>query len=228
MMKKIIISIVLLIFPLICLALAGMYGRYLEMVDRVDSVFRIILIFQILIFLFVTSKRFKLTKHIKMKILLAAGRLTKNGWINLIAAWILSSFVLSTYIIVFCVRLFIVALPFYVLFWILYLVLVLRKNMRIRCLSGTRAIYYYLILSIGQILGFAIYYLGLMIEWYSPWPESTALFNKILGFNYNPWYDAGNYLISGMFYIAKLFAIPYLLLIFNYITRMVINKIRNK
>jgi len=163
-----------------------------------------------------------------MKLLLTAGRLTKNRWINLITVWILSSFVLSLYINVFCIRLWIAALPFYALFWVIYLVLVLWKRMRIRCLSGTRAIYYYLILSIGQILGFAIYYLGLMIEWYSPWPDSTALFNKILGFKYNPWFDAGYYLISGIFYMALLFAIPYLLLIFFYIIRMGINKIRNK
>ncbi len=90
--------------------------------------------------------------------------------------------------------------------------LVLWESKRIKFLSGICAIYYYLILSIGQILGCAIYYLGLMIEWYSYWPGSSVLFNKILGFKYNPWFDAGNYLISGMFYMAIFFAIPWLLL----------------
>ncbi len=224
---KIIISIVLLIFPLTCLAYAGMYDRFLDTVDWVDSLFRIILIFQILIFLLVTTKWIKFTKHIRRKILLVSGRFTKNRWINLIAAWILSSFVLSIYISVFCIRLFIAALPFYTLFWIIYIVAVLWKGMRKRCLSGIRAIYYYIVLSIGQILGFTVYYLGLIIEWYSPWPDSSVLFNKILGFNYNPWFDAGYYLISGMFYMALLFAIPYLLLIIIYVIRMGINKIRN-
>ncbi len=226
-MKKIIISLVLLFPALTCWATAGFFERFLETVDWVDSVFRIILIFQILVFLLVTSKWIKFTKHIRRKILLVSGRLTKNRWINLIAAWILSSFVLSVYINVFCIRLFIAAFPFYTLFWIIYIVAVLWKGMRKRCLSGTRAIYYYIVLSIGQILGFAVYYLGLIIQWYSHWPDSSVLFNKILGFNYNPWFDASYYLVSGIFYITLMFAIPYLLLIMFYVIRMGINKIRN-
>ncbi len=219
----------MLFFPSICMATAGFYESFLEMVDRIDSLFRIILICQIIIFLFVTSKRIKFTKHIRMKLLLAASRLTKKRWINIIAAWILSSFVLSVYVNVFCVRLWLAALPFYALFWIIYLVLVLWGNKRIKCLSGNRALYYYLVLSIGQILGFAVYYLGLIIEWYSPWPVYNIIYNKIFVVtHYYSWFDAGYYLLSGIFYMTILFAIPWLLLLIISVIRMGINKIRNK
>lgn len=99
--------VVLSVIPLACYALAGMYNRYLEMMDGLFAVLKTIFVPQVLVSMPIMFFRFKIAKRIKMKLLLWSKRLRKNWWINIIAAWVLSSFVLTSYWYVFCYGLFI-------------------------------------------------------------------------------------------------------------------------
>ena len=107
-MRKVLgLFVVLSVIPLACYALAGMYDRYLEMMDGLFAVLKTIFVPQVLVSMPIMFFRFKIAKRIKMKLLLWSKRLRKNWWINIIAAWVLSSFVLTSYWYVFCYGLFI-------------------------------------------------------------------------------------------------------------------------
>jgi uncharacterized membrane protein len=65
--------------------------------------------------------------------------------------------------------------------------------MRRRLLSGMKAIYFYLIASIGQIIGFIVYYFAYILRWYSPYYEYTGFMWDIFG--YKPYLgDEGGYI----------------------------------
>lgn len=168
-MKKIIGSMTFLIaITLACYAHAGMYDRYLEMMDVLFAVLKTIFVSQVLVFLLIKFCRFKIAKRIRMRLLLLSKRLCKNWWINIIAAWLLSSFVLTSYWYVFSEGLFILAIIPLFLFWLLYSVVVFRKKLRVRWLSGLKPIYFYLIASIGQLLVFVTMFIAEMIMLYGP------------------------------------------------------------
>lgn len=225
-MKKYIIGIisVLSIIPLACYAVAGFYGRYREMVDVLDAILRIIFVSQIAVFLLMRLKRYK---RIRLRILLWTRRLRINRWLNLFVAWVLSSFVLTSYWCIICYSLWILAIIPLFLFGVIYLVIVLRKKLRVRCLSGLKAIYFYLIASIGQIIGFCIYYVAYILKWYSPYDEYTGLLWDFLGYKTYIGQEGDNVLLKGMFDLTICMAIPYLLLITFTITRMLKDKMKS-
>ena len=110
MQKIIVVLTILIAIPLASYALAGFFERYLEMMDVLYSVLKTIFVSQILVFLFVRFCRFKIAKEIRIRLLLLSKRLCKNWWINIFAAWALSSFVLTSYWYVFIEGLFILAI----------------------------------------------------------------------------------------------------------------------
>ena len=122
MMKKIGIGLFLvsMFIPLACYAHAGMYDRYIDMVACVKAVLNTIFVSQIVVYLII-----RFTKRNRMRLLLLAKRLCKNWWINLLAAWALSSFVLTFYWDVFCLEAFILGIIIIILFWCFYLFVVL-------------------------------------------------------------------------------------------------------
>ena len=78
-MKKIIVAFAILFaIPLASYALAGFFERYLEMMDVLYSVLKTIFVSQILVFLFVRFCRFKITKRIRIRLLLLSKRFCKN------------------------------------------------------------------------------------------------------------------------------------------------------
>lgn len=225
-MKKSIIGLILVlfIFPLSCYAVAGFFERYLEMVDVLDAILRIIFVSQIAVFLLLRLKR---SKRIRLRILLWTRRLHKNNWVNLYVAWALSSFVLTSYLYVFCFSLWILAIIPFFLFGVIYWVIVLRKKLRVKCLSGLKAIYFYLITSIGQIIGLCIYYVAYILKWYIPYDEYTGILWDFLGYKTYIGKEGGCVLLNGMLELAIYMAIPYLLLMAFTITRMLIDKMKN-
>lgn len=215
MMKKIGIGLFLvsMFIPLACYAHAGMYDRYIDMVACVKAVLNTIFVSQIVVYLIIRFNCLKSSRRIRMRLLLLAKRIRKNWWINLLAAWGLSSFVLTSYWYVFCLEAFIVGIIIFFLFWCFYLFVVLRKKMRRRLLSGMKAIYFYLIASIGQIIGFIVYYFAYILRWYSPYYEYTGFMWDIFG--YKPYLgDEGGYiLLKGMLELAICMAISYFVLV---------------
>ena len=209
MKKKIIgLLIILFVIPIVCRAYAGMFDRYLEMVACVKSVQNTIFVSQIMVYLII-----RFTKRNRMRLLLLAKRLCKNWWINLLAAWALSSFVLTFYWDVFCLEAFILGIIIIILFWCFYLFVVLKKKMRRRLLSGMKALYFYLIASIGQIIGFSVYYIAYILKWYSPYYEYTGLLWDLLGYKLYICDDGGYILLKGMLELAICMAIPYFVLV---------------
>lgn len=218
--KSICLLTTLLSITALCYAHAGFFERYLEMMDGLHAVLETIFVSQILVFLFIRFSKFKITKRIRMRLLLMSKRLCKNWWINIIAAWLLSSFVLTSYWYVFSEGLFILAIMPLLLFWMLYSVVVFRKKLRVRWLSGLKAIYFYLIASIGQIIGLLIYFLPIIISWYIP--ECHYRPNKYLLCG-PPFVGVDYIFANGMLLLSALLAIPYLLLVTYRILIFLIN-----
>ena len=155
------------VFAVVCHAHSGMYDRYVEAMDVLYAIVKTIFAAQLIVYLLIVFKWGKLSKRIRIKLLFFSKRLCKNQWVNLFAVWALSSFVLTSYIEVFCSAFwFMLIIPLF-LFWCLYLIVVLRKETRIKLLSGVKAIYLYLIASIGQGLVFVLL-LSTEIMWYIP------------------------------------------------------------
>ena len=225
-MKKRFVGIisVLSIIPLACYAVAGFFERYLEMVDVIDAILRIIFVSQISVFLLM---RLKCSMRIRLRILLWARRLRKRRWLNLFVAWALSSFVLTSYLYVFCFSLWILAIIPFFLFSIIYLVIVFKEKLRERWLSGLKAIYFYLIASIGQIIGLCIYYVAYILKWYSPYYEYTGFMWDFLGYKTYIGKEGDSVLLNGMFELSICMAIPYFLLMTFTIVRMLIDKMKN-
>lgn len=213
--------IILFVIPIVCHAHAGMFDRYLDMVACVKGVQNTIFVSQIVVYFII-----RFTKRIRMRLLLLAKRLCKNWWINLLAAWALSSFILTSYLDVLCQEAFIGGVIIFFLFWCLYLFVVLRKKMRSRLLSGMKAIYFYLIASIGQIIGFSVYYIAYILKWYSPYYEYTGLLWDLLGYKLFICDDGGYILMKGMLDLTICLAIPFFVLVVNKAVRFAIYRKR--
>ena len=70
MQKIIVVLTILIAIPLASYALAGFFERYLEMMDVLYAVLKTIFVSQILVFLFIRFSKFKITKRIRMRLLL--------------------------------------------------------------------------------------------------------------------------------------------------------------
>ena len=219
-MKKNVIGLNALFFPVVCYALAGFFERYREMMDVLYVVLKTIFVSQLVVFLLIRFNWLNTSKKIRMKLLLFAKRLCKNWYINLLAAWALSSFVLMSYIYVFSMGLFIYAIVPFFLFWVLYLVVVIRKKMRVRWLSGLKALYFYLIASIGQIVVFIALLLANVLMLYGPINTFTNYLWDIYCYRVPLGNDGGYILAKGIWDLSLFMAIPYLLLVFCNILKM--------
>jgi hypothetical protein len=224
-MKKSIVGLISVLFaiPLACYAVAGFWGRYLEMVDVIDAIFRIIFVSQISVFLLM---RLKCSKRIRLRILLWTRRLRKYRWLNLFVAWALSSFVLTSYLYVFCFSLWILAIIPFFLFSIIYLVIVFKEKLRERWLSGLKAIYFYLIASIGQIIGLCIYYVAYILKWYVPSNDYCGIMWDFLGYKSYIGYEGGYIILKGMLELTICMAVPFFVLVVINIVRFVISRTR--
>lgn len=227
MKKTFIIIAVLAIVSLACYAHAGMYDRLLEITESMWSVLKIIMISQIVVSLLLFN-RLKWGRPIRKRLLLIVKMLSKKWWVNLIAAWLLSSFVVTSYLTYYVVQLWILSFMLLVPFFALYLIIVLWKMMRKRLLAGMKAMYFYLIASIGQIIGFAIHNVS-VLEWYSMLPEYQN--SHFCMFRYQ-WYlgisDGVHILIEGMLVLSVCLGVPYLLLMMVAILKMMVSKIRRR
>ena len=130
---------------------AGMADRMLNTMVSVGTIVLVISITQLLCILILRrSKRERIIK-LKWKLLMLAKKLCGGWWRNTISGWVLSTFVLSTYLVsLFCCLSFFGFIPFFA-FWIYYWFVILNEKKRIRWMTRLRAIHTYIILSIGQI-----------------------------------------------------------------------------
>ena len=227
--KSICLLTTLLSITALCYANAGFFDRYLEMMDVLYAVLKTIFVSQILVFLFIRFSKFKITMRIRMRLLLLSKRLCKNWWINILAAWALSSFVLTSYWYVFSEGLFMLAIFSLLIFWLLYTIVVFRRKLRVRWLSGLKAIYFYLIASIGQSIVFVLL-ISTEIMWYIPVNEYTEplicfLRHTYRIYSFRPLYDENviYFLAKGMCELAVCLALPYIFLIAIILLRKSVN-----
>ena len=212
-MKKIIVAFAILFaIPLAGYAHAGFFDRYLEMMDVLYAVLKTIFVSQILVFLFIRFSKFKITKRIRMRLLLLSKRLCRNWWINIFAGWALSSFVLTAYLHVFFMSLFILAIIPLFIFGVLYLVIVFRENLRRKLLCGLKPIYFYLVASIGQLIVFTALFIANMIMLYGPNYKITDYLWDVYRYRVPLGNDGGYLIAKGMLEISICLAIPFLLL----------------
>lgn len=226
-MKKIIVVLtVLFAIPLAGYAHAGFFDRYLELMDVLNAVLKTIFVTQLFVYLLIVVKWGNLSKRIRMKLLFLAKGLCKNQWINLFAAWLLSSFVLTPYVDVFCVSLWILGIIPLFLFGVIYWIIVFKKKQRKRWLSGLKAIYFYIITSIGQIMGFSIYYITYILKWYVPSNEYCGIMWDFLGYKSYIGNEGGYILLEGMLELAICMAVPYLVLVVINAVRFILSSTR--
>ena len=226
-MKKIIVVLtVLFTIPLAGYAHAGFFDRYLELMDVLNAVLKTIFVTQLFVYLLIVVKWGNLSKRIRMKLLFLAKGLCKNQWINLFAAWLLSSFVLTPYVDVFCVSLWILGIIPLFLFGVIYWIIVFKKKQRKRWLSGLKAIYFYIITSIGQIMGFSIYYIAYILKWYVPSNEYCGIMWDFLGYKSYIGNEGGYILLEGMLELAICMAVPYLVLVVINAVRFILSSTR--
>ena len=233
-MKKVYIGLLtaLLGIAAICHAHSGMYDKYVKMMAVLFTIIETIFVAQLVVYLLIVFKWGKLSKRIRMKLLFFSKRLCKNQWVNLFAAWALSSFVSTSYLNVFCSAFGFKGIILLFLFWCLYLIVVLNKEMRIKLLSGVKAIYLYLIASIGQGLVFVLL-LSTEIMWYIPVNEYTEPLMLFLRHTYRIYFFKPPSDENGICVLAKdmwlltiLLAIPYLLLLICFALRSIVNRVR--
>ena len=226
MKRSIILTSVLFSIPLVCYAFAGMFDRYLELMDVLNAVIKNIFVAQLVVYLLIVVKWGKISKRFRMKLLFLAKGLCKNPWINLFAAWLLSSFVLTPYMDVFCVSLWILGIIPLFLFGVIYWIIVFKKKQRKRWLSGLKAIYFYIITSIGQIMGFSIYYIAYILKWYVPSNDYCGIMWDFLGYKSYIGYEGGYIILKGMLELTICMAVPFFVLVVINIVRFVISRTR--
>jgi hypothetical protein len=181
------------------------------MMDVLYTILKTIFVSQIAVYLLL---RLKCSKHIRLRLLFLAKRLCKNWWLNLFAAWALSSFVLTSYLYVFSSSLWLLAIIPFFLFGVIYMIIVFRKNIRERLLTSLKAINFYLIASIGQIIVFIVLVLVNVIMWYAPINDFTRYLYDFYSYNVSFHHDIfGVYImIKEMFILSICLSIPYLVL----------------
>lgn len=201
----------LLLFAGLCsgaYAHAGMADRMLNTMVYVGTIVLVIFIMQLLNILILRRSQRKQIIRLKWKLLMLAKKLCAGWWRNAISGWVLSTFVLSTYLAsLFCCLSFLGFIPF-VAFWIYYWFIILNEKRRIRWMTGLRAIHTYIILSVGQI---AVCIVFLPVYW-MPWFQ--VLFDM----------DGFFCLADGAIFCAFFLAIPFMVLMLG---RMV-KRLRHK
>lgn len=225
-MKKAIIGLlgILGLIPIVCHAHAGMYDRYLELMNVLFALLKTIFLSQIVVFVFIKFSLSKFQKNIRLRLLLLAKRLCKNWWVNIIATWTISSFAISSYLYVFFMGAWLLAIVIFPIFWIIYLIIIAKSKTRERFFSGLRPIYYYLVASIGQIIVFIALFLINVIVLYGPIYLSDYLWG-VYRFYSVPFGDDGGYILAkGMLEISICLAVPYLFLVLYRAIRFAICK----
>ena len=144
---------------------AGMADRMLNTMVSVGTIVLVIFITQLLCILILRRSKREQTIKLKWELLMLAKKLCGGWWRNTISGWVLSTFVLSTYLAsLFGCLSFLGIIPFFA-FWIYYWFIVLNEKRRIRWMTRLRAIHTYIILSIGQM---AVCIVFLLVHW-MPW-----------------------------------------------------------
>ena len=133
---------------------SGSYDRWLNMIVNIDAIVLTIMVTQVACFLLIRRDRLK---HYRMKILLVAKSFQRKWWVTPIAAWFLSSFVLSPYMTIVGEWLLPLGVLVLLVFWIFYFAVVIGEDKYKRWLSGIKALYCYLIASVGEIVGLVLY-----------------------------------------------------------------------
>ena len=213
-MKRIITLILMSFVSVIGVhAHAGMFDEYLEKMVSLDAVVLTIAVAQIVCFLLVRSNWFKAIKSVRMRLLLFAKKLHCNGWSRFLAAWGLSSFALSPYIVIACAWLWILGILLFLVFWLFYLFLVLYGKTRRAILTGIKPLYLLLVASIGEIIGGIVYCAIYEMEWFRSityyTDEEYALNDCKLYPTIDGIWDLWNEIKIVFFF----FAIPYVILI---------------
>ena len=85
-----------------------------------------------------------------------------DRWLNMF----LSSFVLSPYMTIIGEWLWLLGALILLVFWIFYFTIVIDEDKYKRWLSGIKALYFYLIASVGEIVGLVLYCVSCETKWF--------------------------------------------------------------
>lgn len=196
-----------------CFAHAGMFDEYLEKMVSLDAVVLTIAVVQIVCFLLVRSNWFKAIKRVRMRLLLFAKKLHSDGRLRFLAAWGLSSFALSPYIVIACDWLWILGILLFLVFWFFYSSFVLRGKTRRAILTGIKPLYLLLVASIGEIIGGIVYCAIYEMEWFRSITYYTDEEYALNDCKLYPTIDGIRELWNEIKIVFFFFAIPYVILI---------------
>ena len=172
---------------------SGMYDRFLSRMVSVDAVVFSIFVMQVICYLLLRYCNITLIVNLRRKLLYLIKALCHNRWTNLLSGWILSSFVILPYWIVVAKWLFFLGLMLYVVFWLYYCFMVLSRERRERLMTGYKALYFYVITAISQLIGIVTYSVSYSTNWFRSIPYyydeeysmlGWVLYPKITGLQY--------------------------------------------
>ena len=201
------------IIPVAAFAHAGMFDRYLEKLVNIGSVVLTVIFMQVLCFLILRFCRCKLIASLRARLLLISKRLCRNWWLNILSAWMLSTFVLSTYLTIMVEWLIFLGLLLYLIFWICYCFIVFRKRIREKWMTGLRPIYYYIVASIGQFIGLITYSIVYSTDWFRSITYYTDEEYASNGYRLFPEISGLEYLVIDAAVLALPLAVPVLIII---------------
>ena len=184
--------------PVCSLAYAhsGMYDRFLSRMVSVDAVVFTIFVMQVICFLLLRYCNITLIVILRRMLLYLTKMLSHNRWTSLLSGWILSSIVILPYWVVVSNWLFFLGLMLYVIFWLWYCFMVLSKEKREIWMTGYRALYYYVIAAISQLIGIVTYSVSYSTNWFRSIPYYYDEEYSMLG-----WVLYPN--ITGLKYLAE-------------------------
>lgn len=220
MKMRLIIFVTMTIIPVVVFAHAGMYDRYLERLVSIDAVVLTIVFMQAICFLALRFCKLNLIIRIKVRLLQLSKKICRNRWRNLLSAWVLSTFVLSTYLTIMVEWLIFLGLLLYLIFWICYCFIVFRKRIREKWMTGLRPIYYYIVASIGQIIGLITYSIVYSMDWFRSITYYTDEEYALNGYKLFPEISGLEYLVTDAAVLALPLAVSILLLMaFQYMKK---------
>lgn len=211
MRKKILL--LFLSFSQLCFAHAGMADRFIDRMVSIDAIILTIVVTQIISFLLLGRNWYEPAKRLRLRLLLLVKKLCSKWWQNLLAAWALSSFVISPYIVIACDWLWLWGVLLFLLFWLFYFVVVLLGYTRKLFLTGIRPLYVLLVASVGEVVGEIAYCCIYKMEWFRSITYYTDEEYAMSDFKVYPTFEGLLYLGEDMLLVFFCFAISYVLLI---------------
>ena len=224
-------SLLLLFTALCCLpvsAHAGMSDSYLQYIIDIGMVLVMVVLAQVAGCLIMRFCRHRWVMLIKRKVICVNQWVCRTAIGRWMAVWLLSSMVVSPYLLVVIMPFSFYAIIPFSLIWIAYWVIVARGKWRNRWLAGKKALKRMMVAFFWQCVGYVAFILFTIIPGLNHlvyYTDVTDFGDELVEFKNYP--DIGGIfeMAEGCVFFAYMFAFPYLFLFASWGIRYVVRKV---